>query len=69
VIVASRITQTVDETLAPVIVIAREEIERSQAVDVAELLRFHAGLEIARNGGPGQAASLFMRAPSTTRWS
>jgi vitamin B12 transporter len=47
--------------LAPVIVITREEIERSEAVDVADLLRFHAGLDIGRNGGPGQPASLFLR--------
>ena len=27
----------------------------------ADLLRFHAGLDIARNGGPGQTTSLFIR--------
>jgi vitamin B12 transporter len=58
---ATRTAQIADETLAPVIVITRAEIERSQAVDVADLLRFHAGLDIGRNGGPGQPASLFLR--------
>lgn len=48
-------------TLAPVIVITRADIERAQAFDVAELLRFHAGLDVARNGGPGQATSVFIR--------
>jgi vitamin B12 transporter len=58
---ATRTAQIADETLAPVIVITRAEIERSQAIDVADLLRFHAGLDIGRNGGPGQPASLFLR--------
>lgn len=49
------------DTLAPVIVITRAEIERAQALDLAELLRFHAGLDVARNGGPGQATSVFIR--------
>ena len=61
IVTATRTAEIADETLAPVIVITREDIARSQATDVADLLRFHAGLEIARNGGPGQAASLFMR--------
>jgi vitamin B12 transporter len=61
IVTATRTLQRIDETLASVIVIPREDIERSQAMDVAELLRFHSGLEIARNGGPGQATSLFIR--------
>lgn len=61
IVTASRTAQTVDEALAPVIVIDREEIENSQAVDVAELLRFHAGLDIARTGGAGSQTSLFTR--------
>jgi vitamin B12 transporter len=42
-------------------VIGREEIDRSLAGDAADLLRFHAGLEIGRNGGPGQSTSIFIR--------
>jgi len=42
-------------------VITRDEIENSVAVDLADLLRFRTGLEIGRNGGPGQATSLFIR--------
>jgi vitamin B12 transporter len=61
IVTASRTVQTVDEALAPVIVIDRDEIERSQAIDVAELLRFHAGLDIGRNGNPGSTTSLFIR--------
>lgn len=61
VVTATRTAQTVDDALSPVIVITREEIERNQAVDVAELLRFHAGLEITRTGGAGSQTSLFLR--------
>lgn len=61
VITATRTAKTADESMASVTVITREEIEQSQAVDVAELLKFHAGLDVARNGGPGQTTSLFIR--------
>jgi len=61
VVTATRTAQTVDDSLSPVIVISRDEIERNQAVDVAELLRFHAGLDIARTGGAGSQTSLFLR--------
>ena len=61
IVTASRTAQTVDEALAPVIIISRDEIERSQAIDVADLLRFYAGLDIGRNGNPGSTTSLFIR--------
>ncbi|MBI5611881.1 MAG: TonB-dependent receptor [Gammaproteobacteria bacterium] len=61
VITATRTAQTADESLAAVTVITRAEIAASQAQDVAELLRFHAGLDIGRNGGPGQTTSVFLR--------
>lgn len=61
VISATRTAQIADAALAPVIVIGRDTIERSNAVDVADLLRFHAGIDIGRNGGPGQSTSVFIR--------
>jgi vitamin B12 transporter len=61
VVTATRTPSPIDELAVPVIVITREEIERSLAGDVGELLQQHAGLEIARSGGPGQPASLFIR--------
>ena len=61
VVTATRTAQIADESLASVIVIDRAQIVQSQAADVAELLRGHAGLDIGRNGGPGQPTSLFMR--------
>ncbi|MEJ2553674.1 MAG: TonB-dependent receptor [Gammaproteobacteria bacterium] len=61
IVTATRTAQIADESLAPVIVIDRAQIVRSQAVDIAGLLREHAGLDIGRNGGPGQPTSLFIR--------
>jgi vitamin B12 transporter len=61
VVTATRTETMMDEVLAPVIVITREELERSLAPDVASLLQFHAGIDIARNGGPGQVTSVFIR--------
>jgi vitamin B12 transporter len=61
VVTATRTPTPIDEVLAPVIVIDRDAIERSTASDVTELLRFHAGIDLGRNGGPGQTSSLFIR--------
>lgn len=61
VVTATRTALPAAEVLAPTVVISREEIERLQAVDLADILRFHAGFDIGRNGGPGQPASLFIR--------
>ncbi|MGB8327603.1 MAG: TonB-dependent receptor [Steroidobacteraceae bacterium] len=61
VVTATRTAAPVDQLAVPVVIITREEIERSLATDVGELLKQHAGFEVARNGGPGQTASLFIR--------
>ena len=61
VVTATRVPTPLDEILPSTIVIDRETIDRSLAADAADLLRFHAGLELARNGGPGQSTSLFIR--------
>ena len=61
VVTATRRPISASEALPPMVVIDRDQIERSSAIDVAELLRFHAGVEIARNGGPGQVTSAFIR--------
>ena len=67
VVTATRTLQSLDQNIAPVIVITAEDIEQSQASDVAEILRQHAGLEVARNGGPGQVASLFIRGTNSNQ--
>lgn len=60
-VTATRTPLAYGEVDAPFFVIDRDAIERSLAPDVAELLRLHAGMEIARTGGPGQQTSLFTR--------
>ena len=61
VVTATRTPVALSSVGAPVIVITRNDIERTLANDVSELLQQHAGLEVARHGGQGQTTSLFMR--------
>ncbi len=60
-VTASRVAQTVDQTLASVTVIDRPEIEASQALDVMSVLRLQTGVDVARTGGPGSQTSVFLR--------
>ncbi|MGD9408109.1 MAG: TonB-dependent receptor, partial [Gammaproteobacteria bacterium] len=61
VITATRTGVSEDRVIAPVTIIDREELDRSLSPDVADLLRFQGGIEISRNGGPGQVTSVFIR--------
>ncbi len=61
IVTATRTAIPLDDAIVPVTVITREDIELSLATDLAELLRFEAGVDIGRNGGPGQATSTFLR--------
>ncbi|AYC33698.1 TonB-dependent vitamin B12 receptor [Pseudomonas cavernae] len=61
VVTATRTEQAEQHSLAAVTVIDREQIERSQAQSVPELLRKVPGVSLANNGGPGKSTSLFMR--------
>ena len=67
IVTATRSAQTVDETLASVSVIDRQDIDRSQAKSVLELLRLQAGIDIAANGGPGTTASVFLRGTNSNQ--
>jgi vitamin B12 transporter len=60
-VTASRVAETVDETLADVSVITRDDIDASGARDVLDLLRLQAGVDLYRTGGAGQQTSLFLR--------
>jgi vitamin B12 transporter len=60
-VTATRTTQTADEALASVTVITRQDIERSQAQSVSELLTGLAGIDSTVNGGYGKTTSLFLR--------
>ncbi len=61
VVTATGYPASLDDALASMEVISAEDIQRSAATDITDLLKFHTGLETGRNGGPGQATSLFIR--------
>lgn len=61
VVTADRKARTVDETLTPVTVITRKDIEKYQATDVAEVLRRVLGISIANSGGAGKTTSVSVR--------
>lgn len=61
IVTATRTEIALSDSTVPVSIITREDIELSMATDLSELLRFEADIDIGRNGGPGQATSLFLR--------
>ncbi len=68
VVTAARTAQTVDETLAPVTVINRKQIERAQATTVAELINQSApGVQVTSNGGPGSSSGVYIRGTKTAQ--
>ncbi len=67
VVTATRTAQPLTDVLADMTLIDSEQIARSGAVNIADLLQRQAGLELSRNGGPGTTTSLFMRG-AENRW-
>lgn len=61
VVTATRSELELDRLPATAIVINRDTVERFAGGDLGDLLRYHAGLDVAQNGGPGAATSLFIR--------
>ncbi len=61
VISASRFEQPLSEVLSSVSVITRQDIDKSQAPTLVDLLQGEPGLEYGRNGGPGSQTSIFLR--------
>ncbi|MGY0799532.1 TonB-dependent vitamin B12 receptor [Lysobacter sp. A286] len=60
-VTATRTAIDVDTALAPVEVIDRAEIERSQARSLPDLLRGRAGVSMSNQGGTGKLTTLFLR--------
>ena len=60
-VTATRTAKAQNDLAIGSIIITRADIENSNAADLADLLRFQAGLDIGRNGGPGQTTSVFIR--------
>ncbi|MXZ79938.1 MAG: TonB-dependent receptor [Gammaproteobacteria bacterium] len=61
VITASRVAETADETMAPVTVIDREQIDRSGSRTVNEIISRVPGLSVTNNGGLGKESGVFLR--------
>jgi vitamin B12 transporter len=61
VVSGARFEQPLSEVLPSVTVITKEEIQRSQARSVAEVLQGEPGVEIGANGGLGAMTSFFLR--------
>lgn len=66
-VTATRLETPVREVASAVTVIEGAEIERRGHDNVADVLRDVPGIEIARTGGAGQTASLFIRGASSER--
>ncbi len=61
VITESRSAETVDETLVPVSIITRQDIERQQVTSVADVLKTVPGISLSNTGGIGKLTSVFLR--------
>jgi vitamin B12 transporter len=61
VVTPSRRVEPLDQSLASVSLITREDIELAAAEDLYELLRLQPGVDIVRTGGPGTQTSIFLR--------
>jgi vitamin B12 transporter len=61
IVTATRTALSADNALAPVTIITRQDIERSQAQSVAELIQGLPGIGISVSGGHGKQTSVFLR--------
>jgi vitamin B12 transporter len=60
-VTASRAPQAAADVLADHVVLSSDDIQRSGAGTIVDLLQQQRGIEIARNGGGGTNASVFLR--------
>ncbi len=66
-VTATRGLQPTTDLLADVTVIGRDEIARSGAQSLPELLQRQPGTEIVQNGGPASVSGVFLRGANTTQ--
>ncbi|MGK5038599.1 TonB-dependent receptor domain-containing protein [Janthinobacterium sp. LB3P118] len=67
VVTATRTPQKTSELLANTAIITSEDIARSGAGSVTELLQKQRGIEVVRNGGAGTASSVYIRGANSTQ--
>lgn len=64
-VTANRRPENLLNTLAPTTLITREDIEKTQATSLAEVLARVPGISIANDGGAGKSTSVFIRGTSS----
>lgn len=67
VVTATRTAETADQTLAPVTVVSRDEIERRQSLTTVDILRGLPGVAISNSGGPGRQTDLYLRGTNSNQ--
>ncbi|TWI60344.1 vitamin B12 transporter [Pseudoduganella lurida] len=67
IVTAGRTPQLARDVISDTTVITAEEIARSGAGSITELLQRQRGIEVARNGGPGTNASVFIRGANSNQ--
>lgn len=65
VVTPTRTARSADETIAPVTVITRADIEATGASSLPDILRAAAGVELSTNGAYGKATGIFVRGTET----
>ena len=60
-VTATRTPRPAADVLSDHVVLTSEDIERSGAGNIVDLLQKQRGIEVARNGGPGTSASVYIR--------
>lgn len=65
VVTAARTQQALSDVLTDLTLLDREDIDRSGAASLVDLLQRVSGLEITNNGGPGTASGVFLRGANT----
>lgn len=66
VVTATREPQALDRVSADVVLIDAQRIRETAADSLEDLLRREAGVQLSRNGGPGQSAGVFIRGAGST---
>lgn len=67
VVVGARVEQSLQDVLPSVSVITKEEIQKTNANDISDLLMGQVGMEFARTGTLGSPISIFMRGASSSQ--
>ena len=67
IVTADRKARTVDETLAPVTVITRKDIEKYQAQSLPEVLSHVPSINITNSGGTGKQTGVFLRGTASNQ--